>query len=254
MIGEGSYGKVFRGIDTTTGKEYALKVITQQTQQNTPELPLFIQNELEVLQSTQHAHIVKLIETFQCSNNLYLVYEYCDGGTLQDRLTSGTLPIQTVTRLFQQLLLAFRHLHTPNRVIIHRDLKPQNILFHQKQVKLADFGFCCILRNVQQQKSTSLGSPLYMAPEVLSQQPYDYKVDVWSLGVVVYEALYGHCPYEGNSISHLLEIMAKEVSFPPKVTAPPQMQHALARMLVRQPSQRASWEEVFGIMLDPVVV
>lgn len=92
--------------------------------------------------------------------------------------------------------------------IIHRDLKPSNILFDKDdEVWLGDFGFCKVLQSNKQLTNTVLGSPLYMAPEILMNNFYNNKVDVWSLGIIFYEMLYGSCPYEGHTISHQLHLI-----------------------------------------------
>ncbi len=96
---------------------------------------------------------------------------------------------------------------------MHRDVKPQNILFHGDCSKLADFGFCKQFSTRQQKTLTILGSPLYMSPELLDGQEYNYKIDVWALGVVMYEMLYGYCPYEGNSMQHLVTLFKQPVHF-----------------------------------------
>lgn len=94
---------------------------------------------------------------------------------------------------FRQLLEAFKILVEYN--IMHRDIKPDNILFHNGMVKLGDFGFCKNLESDTAMTSTMLGSPIYMAPEVLKGEDYSSKADVWSLGVVLFEMLFGYCPF-----------------------------------------------------------
>ena len=105
--------------------------------------------------------------------------------------------------IFRQLLEAFKELNKNN--IMHRDLKPDNIFFNEGKVKLGDFGFCKMLEvNMAQ---TMLGSPIYMAPEVLKEEIYTLKADIWSLGVVLFEMLFGYCPFESSSISNLINVI-----------------------------------------------
>jgi serine/threonine protein kinase len=90
---------------------------------------------------------------------------------------------------------------------MHRDLKPDNIFFHNGNLKLGDFGFCKTLGKSSDMASTMLGSPIYMAPEVLKGEIYTSKADIWSLGVVLFEMLFGFCPYESNSIAKLISVL-----------------------------------------------
>jgi serine/threonine-protein kinase ULK/ATG1 len=117
------------------------------------------------------------------NNNFYFVYEYCNGGTLEKMLKQeGRLQEGRAMGYFRQLVEAFKVLNRYN--IMHRDLKPDNILFHNGVLKLGDFGFCKSLGG--DMASTMLGSPIYMAPEVLKGEIYTNKADTWSLGVVLF--------------------------------------------------------------------
>ena len=119
------------------------------------------------------------------ANNFYFIYEFCNGGSLSTLLTKeGKLPETRALDLFDQLLKAFKVLKSNN--IMHRDVKPDNILFHNGKVKLGDFGFCKTLGEANEMTGTMLGSPIYMAPEVLRGETYASKADIWSLGVVLY--------------------------------------------------------------------
>ena len=90
---------------------------------------------------------------------------------------------------------------------MHRDLKPSNILMHNGKIKLGDFGFCKSLENQRDLAQTMLGSPIYMAPEVLRGEIYTIKADIWSLGVVVYEMAFGFCPFQESSIARLINVL-----------------------------------------------
>ena len=92
---------------------------------------------------------------------------------------------------------------------MHRDLKPSNILVSDGIIKIADFGFCKSLDSHRDLAQTMLGSPIYMAPEVLKGEIYTIKADIWSLGVVIYEMLYGFCPFEERSIARLINLLDK---------------------------------------------
>ena len=133
----------------------------------------------------QSPYIIKFVEMLKTSNNIYFVYEFCNGRTLEARLKEDTkLQEQEALKIFNQLMEAFKILNKYN--IMHRDLKPENIFFHDGSVKLGDFGFCKTLLRQGDMTSTMLGSPIYMAPEVLKGEIYTAKADIWSLGVVLY--------------------------------------------------------------------
>ena len=139
-------------------------------------------------------------------NNFYFVYEFCNGGTLEKILKKqGALGEKQSLLYFRQLTNAFKILAENN--IMHRDIKPENILIHNGTLKVADFGFCKPLEHQDGMAKTMLGSPIYMAPEVLKGEAYTMKADVWSLGVVLYRMIFGFCPFESNNIAKLILIL-----------------------------------------------
>jgi serine/threonine protein kinase len=152
---------------------------------HTPKLSEFTNNEIAILSKINHINIIKFVEMLRTANNYYLVYEFCNGGTLSEHIKSkGKLTEPEAIKIFLQLRSAFEELYAEN--ILHRDLKPTNILFHNGVVKLADFGFCKELLKENDMTQTMVGSPIYMAPEVLKGLIYDSRADIWSLGVILY--------------------------------------------------------------------
>lgn len=156
------------------------------------------------------------------ANNYYFVYEYCNGGTLEKQISSyrntpeKVIPLAKSITYFGEILSAFKLL-TRNK-IMHRDLKPDNILLHNGKIKIADFGFSKSLRSPTDLAQTMLGSPIYMAPEVLNGDPYTMKADIWSLGVVLYEMVFGVCPFQSQQIGKLIQILqVEEVKYPKSI-------------------------------------
>ena len=142
-------------------------MIPVQTFKDNPKLEECTVNEIETLSSIPtNEHIVKYIEMLGTPNNYYFVYEYCNGGTL-DRLLrkENKLSEARALNICRQIVDAFKVLYKSR--IMHRDLKPDNILLHNGQIKLGDFGFCKSLETTVDMAATMLGSPIYMAPEVL---------------------------------------------------------------------------------------
>ena len=139
------------------------------------------------------------------------------------------------------LLEAFKVLNKYN--IMHRDLKPDNIFFHNGDIKLGDFGFCKSFIKSNDMTSTMLGSPIYMAPEVLKGEVYSSKADIWSLGVVLFEMLFGTCPFESSSIAKLISVLAEnDLVIPLEVNnISVSTQNLLKKLLVKDQFKRIEW-------------
>eukprot|EP00347_Sterkiella_histriomuscorum_P019965 403339616 len=182
-----------------------------------------LHDEIQILDNLKSPHIIKLVDKFKTKNHFYLILEYCNGGDLETYLEKKLVLTEEELRIiFQQVLLAMQEMQRIRAV--HRDIKNANILLHfcdypqdlsnkfyQKplsqgrvKVKLADFGFSTIL-GINEQTKTQCGTPLNMAPEVLNGQYYNYKVDMWSLGVSMFEALLGTPPFFGKDRDELTD-------------------------------------------------
>lgn len=249
QIGSGVYGKVYRAINNTDKKEYAIKVIPINKFKENKKLEECTVNEINILSNIEaHANIIKYYDMLKTSNNFYFIYEYCNGGTLEGLLSKqGKLSEENTLLIFKQLLEAFQVLNKYN--IMHRDMKPDNIFFHNGVIKLGDFGFCKNLNSANEMTKTMLGSPIYMAPEVLKGEIYSNKADIWSLGVVLYEMLFGMCPFQSNSIANLIEVLNnKDLQFPGQVS--PFLKTLISRMLTKDPIRRISWMELFQIKIN----
>lgn len=129
-----------------------------------------------------------------------------------------------------------------NKHIIHRDIKPANILLKQGVAKLSDFGFSRVVEDPNKtQKLTLLGTPLYTAPEILANNDFSNKCDVWSMGIVFYEMLHGKTPWTGTDLENLkYNIEKRKLEFKPNLN--PAIRELISKMLILQPKERASWE------------
>jgi serine/threonine protein kinase len=175
--------------------------------------------------------------------DVYLVYEYCEGGTLEDRITIEEHHFMAyLGQIIEVLCIA----ETKN--IIHRDIKPANILFKDGKIKVADWGFSRLLE-FGETTCSFIGSPAYMAPEVLKGEEYSLKADVWSLGVVAYECLFGVCPWSSKSIGALTnEISRKPLHFPQEMAISKTTQKILSTMLNVDPLGRPTFKEIRNML------
>lgn len=203
-LGRGAYSTVYKAINMKTKQEVAIKMVKAEKFKQYPKLEEGTYNEISILTNLEACpHIIRYYDMLKTVNNFYFVYEYCNGGTLEKLLKEqGVLPEKTALVYFSQIIEAFKVLNKHN--IMHRDLKPENLLIHDGMLKLADFGFCKPLENEDEISSTMIGSPIYMAPEVLKGEEYTIKTDIWSLGVVLFRMLYGYCPFESKNIGKLI--------------------------------------------------
>ncbi|KAM3133531.1 hypothetical protein pb186bvf_014373 [Paramecium bursaria] len=246
VIGQGQYGKVYKALNIKNNQLVAVKVVKIEKFKEVPKLEEFTMNEIQTLARINNPYVLKFIEMLKSSRNYYFVYEFCNGQTLEQVIQEqGVLPEKEALNYFKQILAAFQSLQKEN--IIHRDLKPSNIMLHNGQVKLGDFGFCKALNTPEDLSQTMVGSPIYMAPEILKGLDYTMKADIWSLGCVLYELLYGVCPYEEKTMAQLMSaVEEKEVQFLDNTNyVSQQTKDLLLRMLTKDPVKRINWKDLF---------
>lgn len=192
LIGRGSFSEVYRGTKNNT--EYAIKIVNSITSK--------IKLEVDILKKISHINIIKLYDHFYYDNKLYLVFDRCKH-SLEKEINNNYLLINNKrkTAWIRQLLSGILYLH--NNKIMHRDIKLQNILLtYDDKIKIIDFGFARYF-DMNNLMNTICGSPLYMSPEIFSNNSYDYKSDYWSIGVVCYNILVGKMPYNAKNLIDL---------------------------------------------------
>ncbi|XP_013982648.1 serine/threonine-protein kinase ULK3 isoform X4 [Salmo salar] len=201
-LGSGTYATVYKAYRKGDNREVvAVKVVGKKSLNKVSMENLL--TEIEILKTVRHPHIVQLKDFQWDSENIYLILEWCSGGDLSRFIHSRRMLPERVARLFlQQIACALQFLHNHN--ISHLDLKPQNILLSGSVLKLADFGFASYMSPWDEQ-SALRGSPLYMAPEMVCRRQYDSRVDLWSVGVILYETLFGRAPFASRSYAELEE-------------------------------------------------
>ncbi|KAK9460159.1 kinase-like domain-containing protein [Lipomyces oligophaga] len=208
VLGQGAYGKVLLVREISTGRLYAQKQLRKASMLVRTKLVEQTKTERAILESIRHPYIVKLFYALQDQHRLYLLLEYAPGGELFSHLANERmLPESTVSFYAAELVLALSHLHLVVGVV-YRDLKPENCLLDaQGHLVLTDFGLSKVSDGSD--CKTFLGTPEYMAPEILLGKAYDFAVDWWSLGVLCYDLLTGSPPYTGNNYKRIIDKIQK---------------------------------------------
>ena len=242
-IGRGAMAIVFLAYDPAIGRRVAVKILHSQFSSDS-ELRDRFKREAEVIaRLEQHPCIVPVYDYGEEDDRLFIVTRFMPGGSLEDRLRNGLLPLTQVIPIFDRLALALDYIHKKD--ILHRDLKPGNVLFDKEgEAFLADFGFAKILADSNStEPSSGLGTPAYMSPEQVKGISLDSRSDIYSLGVVLHESVTGRRPYLGD----VSEVGLKHISDPiPHLASdqllelglPAYFNSILARALAKEPKDR----------------
>lgn len=247
-LGKGSYATVYKAYRNVVKREVvAIKCVLKSSLTKSSVENLI--TEISILKKVKHENIVEF-KDFQWDNTyIYLILEYCSGGDLSHFIRSKKrLPESVAQRFLQQLAKALQCLRSHN--IAHMDLKPQNILLSSKShpiLKLGDFGLAQYLHS-DTEASSLRGSPLYMAPEILLKHHYDASVDLWSVGIILYECLFGQAPYSSHTFAELAEKIKSPnpIQIPYGAQVSDKCRDLILCLLQRNPSKRLTFEEFFN--------
>jgi serine/threonine protein kinase len=250
LIGAGTFGEIYQGSDVHTGQKVAIKRIKKKLlYENGSFLLNAYKKEVEIMKLCECENSIKFICDFDSDNNLNIIMELCDKDLLvylYERKTAFT--IDEIRETFLQLNNAFRKMRYNN--ILHRDLKLGNVLIKFTDEskmhfipKLADYGFSKEL-SIYNTRTTHLGTPATMAPEIMMNLPYDEKSDLWSVGVMMYQLYYKEIPYDGMTEMEILNKI--RANTPYKQPEDKYFRDLLNKIFVVNPQNRISWNEYFN--------
>lgn len=245
LIGEGGMGYVFLAEHITLHRKAALKVLNPNISSN-PEIKIRFLNEAVTLAKLNHNNIVTLYDFSESDNNLFLLMEYVEGDPLDDYIEHkhGLIAENECKIIFRQILSGVSYAH--KKSIVHRDIKPSNIILkYDGEPKILDFGIAKILVNNPYvgKENARLGTIMYMSPEQVRGIEIDFRSDIYSLGVTLFEMLTGKCPYDINKESdYVIQTKIINEPLPPAGSIYPaitrQMENVIAKATAKDPDKR----------------
>ena len=250
IIGKGAFSNVYLYKDIISQEKYAVKIMEKDFILKNLETLEIINKEIEIQSRINHPNIIRLYNIYENSNTIYMIMEYLNNGNLFSliRRKKGLIEIEAY-KYFSQIVNAIKFLHKNN--IIHRDIKPENILLDNKyNCKLCDFGWSVILKD-NSSRNTFCGTIEYMAPEIINNEQYDKSIDIWSLGVLLFELIHGYSPFSINhnikkhfSMNDLIENI-KNDNFEIRRNVSFQCKDIIEKMLEKDSKKRICVEDIF---------
>ncbi|CAG9323137.1 unnamed protein product [Blepharisma stoltei] len=248
LLGQGAFGKCYL---CENPKDNSKKVVKQiNISSMSPEEKKQAYHEAKIMSSFDHPNIIRFVDVYTTTTGkLNIVMDYADGGDLQTKIKQQGTKYFTESQIldwFVQICLAMKHVH--DRKILHRDIKSQNIfLMKNGMIKLGDFGIAKVLSSTIDNARTMVGTPYYLSPEIIESKPYNFKSDIWSLGVLLYELCALKPPFDGSSL-HMLALKIVRGAFsqiPPHFSR--DMRTLVSQMLSTDPAKRPTVAQVLRL-------
>ena len=260
ILGEGSFGKAYLVRSNLDNKEYVWKNID--LSKFDEKYKKYALDEISVLKNCKHPNIILFKEAFIIKKpfiSLNLILEFADNGDIQEQLRQRKekhehFQEDQIINWLIQICLALKYIH--NLHVIHRDIKPSNIFLTKKGIiKLGDFGISKVLSSKQINTNTFIGTPLFLSPEIINAEKYDYTADIWSLGVTFFELIYFALPFKGkselglyNNIINGIKNMSINESNE-KISYSKELIDIVNKMLSKNPKDRPNINEIFEVSI-----
>ncbi len=245
VIGEGSFGKVSLVRHNKTGSEYAIKQISK-LDKNNQEGKTYFRREIEIMYKIHQNNIVRLFNHFEDNEYCYFVMEYIENGNLFSQpcwKNNKCFSSYDVAKIIKEVICAVYYLHNMDPPIIHRDIKPENVLLDKNGVaKLTDFGWSNYIDS-KEIRRTYCGTPVYLAPEMIKEIGHDEHLDIWCIGVLLFELLTGNVPFKGKDLESLNNnILSLKIAWPKDINLV--AKNLILKILKPDPGERISLKDM----------
>lgn len=250
LLGGGCFGEIYVGCETEKPQnKVAIKHI-KLTKFSAKDYTNYIENEKKIYEMISHPNIIKFYDSVSLDNNLYLVLEHCSQSlsSFASKFPNSCIPETQAVSFIHDIAKALAYLNS--KKIIHRNLYPNNVLLNEGTIKICSFVFAKIAENLEEipHMDGGVGIPLYEAPEMYFKDTFSYKVDVWSVGIIFYQMLYGRIPWKPKEgVKKMFEAISKhelELEFPEEPPVTDSIKKLLQEMLNVDQAKRCDWNKV----------